>query len=450
MSRGLEKQNERFPLATDPSPMPMLMLDQQLLKYIYRNAISNACKYGKKGGAVTTTAKFDKNTGLLNVTVINLPGENYDKILNMGDEAKEAVFSPGRRLNNDILKDKSSKLISHSSGDGAWIMRKCANTLGGDCDIKFEPKRTVFLFSCPAETFEDAMKLSHSGDKVKFHIPPESWGIAIDDSKVQRKLLKRFLKIAGISESRSIVQGETAEEVHNFDDFVIQLIDQHPNDYFLLIVDENLDIMEDSTHSVTVSGSLCIESIRRQILPEQERRLLALVRSANDSAQDVALYNSRAHGFLPKAPLRKENIIETLAMLWEKRHMFTQPMPPEDPSVSTSTYDENDKSEEIQEIMQLVTSIDEICTKDEAYLDEQWPLLWQQLRVLKGNIQVIFTAHNQVSLALDSINSFHGQTLPLCFKGRWSNLRSIIISMCCKLKTVPSVTAFGDNFYYSN
>eukprot|EP00588_Corethron_pennatum_P033791 CAMPEP_0194349780 /NCGR_PEP_ID=MMETSP0171-20130528/107281_1 /TAXON_ID=218684 /ORGANISM="Corethron pennatum, Strain L29A3" /LENGTH=800 /DNA_ID=CAMNT_0039117273 /DNA_START=44 /DNA_END=2444 /DNA_ORIENTATION=+ len=402
MSRGLEKQNERFPLATDPSPMPMLMLDQQLLKYIYRNAISNACKYGKKGGAVTTTAKFDKNTGLLNVTVINLPGENYDKILNMGDEAKEAVFSPGRRLNNDILKDKSSKLISHSSGDGAWIMRKCANTLGGDCDIKFEPKRTVFLFSCPAETFEDAMKLSHSGDKVKFHIPPESWGIAIDDSKVQRKLLKRFLKIAGISESRSIVQGETAEEIHNFDDFVIQLIDQHPNDYFLLIVDENLDIMEDSTHSVTVSGSLCIESIRRQILPEQERRLLALVRSANDSAQDVALYNSRAHGFLPKAPLRKENIkndsaqdvalynsrahgflpkaplrkeniIETLAMLWEKRHMFTQPMPPEDPSVSTSsTYDENDKSKEIQEIMQLVTSIDEICTKDEAYLDEQW------------------------------------------------------------------------------
>jgi len=322
-SGGLNEQSDRYSLVTEPSPMPMLMLDQQLLKYIYRNAISNAYKYGKKLGVITTSVSFDERTGLFSMSVINLPGENHQKIIEMGDRAKEVVFSPGSRLSHiSSFKENDTTLVSHSSGDGAWIMRKCARTLGGDCDIVFESERTVFLFSCPAKTFEDVMKVSSSRDQLKFYVPPESWGIAIDDSKVQRKLLQRFLKSAGVSESRTIVQGETAAEIHNFDTFVTQLIDQHPNDYFLVIADENLDI-EDSMHCVTVSGSLSIQSIRRQILPEQERRLLCLVRSANDSTEDVAIYTSRAHGFLPKAPLRKENIIETLAILWGKKNAFT-------------------------------------------------------------------------------------------------------------------------------
>jgi signal transduction histidine kinase len=35
---------ECFPL------LPRLALDRQLLRYIYRNAVSNACKYGKPDG----------------------------------------------------------------------------------------------------------------------------------------------------------------------------------------------------------------------------------------------------------------------------------------------------------------------------------------------------------------------------------------------------------------
>ena len=91
------------------------------------------------------------------------------------------------------------------------------------------------------------------------------------------------------------------------------------DDYFVLIADENLDVADDSmsTH-VTISGSMCIENIRHRLLPDQERRMLALVRSANDSSRDIAIYNSRAHGFLPKAPIQRQRVLEMLAPAWEK------------------------------------------------------------------------------------------------------------------------------------
>ena len=93
------------------------------------------------------------------------------------------------------------------------------------------------------------------------------------------------------------------------------------NLYFsvLMIVDENLDVVDGSGNSLSVSGSQCVENIRKKLPLELEKRMFALVRSANDSTTDVAIYNQRAHGFLPKAPIRREKVYETLAPLWMKR-----------------------------------------------------------------------------------------------------------------------------------
>ena len=99
------------------------------------------------------------------------------------------------------------------------------------------------------------------------------------------------------------------------------VIANHPNDYFLFMVDENLDVeMEDvqMKHS-TISGSLLIQSLRQKLLPDQEAQVLTLIRSANDSKDDVAIYNSRAHGFFAKAPVKKEIVREKLAQHWLKR-----------------------------------------------------------------------------------------------------------------------------------
>ena len=67
----------------------------------------------------------------------------------------------------------------------------------------------------------------------------------------------------------------------------------------LAIVDENLEL-DDA--SVTISGSHAIARAREKLTRAEEARLLVLIRSANDSAHDVAMYRERAHGFLSKAP----------------------------------------------------------------------------------------------------------------------------------------------------
>jgi hypothetical protein len=85
-----------------------------------------------------------------------------------------------------------------------------------------------------------------------------------------------------------------------FVDHVVTFMGEHMGDQILLIADENLDIVDEVAKHKTVSGSHLVEVIRARLLPEQERCLLSLIRSANDSASDIAIYNSRAHGFLPK------------------------------------------------------------------------------------------------------------------------------------------------------
>ena len=58
----------------------------------------------------------------------------------------------------------------------------------------------------------------------------------------------------------------------------------------LFIVDENLEVLDESFHR-SISGSQCINMIRNRLPRNVERRMLTLVRSANDSTSDIALYN---------------------------------------------------------------------------------------------------------------------------------------------------------------
>ena len=65
-----------------------------------------------------------------------------------------------------------------------------------------------------------------------------------------------------------------------------------------MIVDENLDTTDEtSNESIFVSGSECVDKIRKRLAPELENRILALVRSANDSTTDISLYKKRAVRF---------------------------------------------------------------------------------------------------------------------------------------------------------
>jgi signal transduction histidine kinase len=50
----------RFNLSISPESFPVLGLDPRLLRHIYQNALSNACRYGKAGGNIETYIRYDE------------------------------------------------------------------------------------------------------------------------------------------------------------------------------------------------------------------------------------------------------------------------------------------------------------------------------------------------------------------------------------------------------
>ena len=431
--RGLKP--DRFPVVTNPSPLPLLSFDPQLLKYIYRNAVSNACKYGKKGGTVTSVINYDPLARMIEMNVINLPGQQYEEILKLdGRRANEIVFGAGQRLEHHIQNDKARKRgeVSQSSGDGAWIMQKCAKTLGGDCFIDFQQDKSIFTLRCPATPFKVALKAQTTLDPTKFQLPEKTWAIGIDDSKIQRKLLERMFKMLGVKHDKIMVMGKDADEIRGFNDFVVDFIDQHSEDFFFLLVDENLDVVDDadeSTKHSTVSGSLCVQTIRHRLIPENERRMLALVRSANDSSPDIAVYNSRAHGFIPKAPLKKDRLLEMLAPLWEKRYSEAGPetkaLRESGDDASTTGGLEEDLVQK-GELMELITEIDGIIGSGED-LNARWFLIWERLHKIKGDVLTI--ENIVIEEVVSIINDLRGPTLPDTFQWKWGELRRLIVTM---------------------
>ena len=186
------------------------------------------------------------------------------------------------------------------------IIHKCAKLMKGTCSISFQETRTVISVNLPARPFGANRKTRTPYDIKTFKLPDKTWGIAIDDSKVQMKLLSKFFEFAGIPKDRIKVFGKSSEEVLTFVDFVVNFMDENMGDPVLLIADENLDITDEASKHVTISGSQLVETIRKRLLQEQEKQLVALIRSANDSSSDVAIYNARAHGFLVSSTISVE------------------------------------------------------------------------------------------------------------------------------------------------
>ena len=74
-------------------------------------------------------------------------------------------------------------------------------------DIKFETTRTVFTFSCVAAPVlmpERSTKTITSQSQEDFAIPEGTWGVVIDDSRIQRKVLGTFMQLIGIEKGRYV------------------------------------------------------------------------------------------------------------------------------------------------------------------------------------------------------------------------------------------------------
>lgn len=294
---------------------------------------------------------------------------------------------------------------------------------------QFDPQKTVFTFKCPVTPYHDMLSMSNISQK-DFEMPKNVWGIALDDSKIQRKLLIRFFLYAGIPVERIHIKGGTAADVRGFDDWAVNFVDGHPDDYFLMIIDENLDIQEeqDATRQVTISGSRAISEMRARLLPDQERRVLALIRSANDSASDVAIYNSRAHGFLPKAPIKKDSVREVIVPIWFKRFPRFEKFHSSN-SGSRASIDEHLGGEVVitmTEIFPCIGDIDKYASLPEDELLEKWSIMWEKLHALKGDL-LIMQRQASIDEAIGMITRLRGPIPPNNFYEKWQHIRSTLL-----------------------
>jgi hypothetical protein len=204
-----------------------------------------------------------------------------------------------------------------------------------------------------------------------------------------------------------------------------------------VIVDENLELGD--CHD-TMSGSKCIQQIHSALDPKDEKRVLALVRSANDSPEDLALYLSRAHGYMPKVPLRVMNVKEMVYPLWVKR------FPDVKGQDKSAGEDSPEKDEEITriasienlrdltlistaELMQELEQIDAICIRDhtELNMNDRWHNIWDKLHQLKGDLKSA-NIDMKFNEAIEDIETLRGERAPVDFMAKWLKIRSKVIT----------------------
>lgn len=420
------RSSGRFPLNVHPDPFPRLALDRQLLRYIYRNAVSNACKYGKPVGIVDTRVLYNKEENTFKMEVTNLPGPGHSELELLNDHQVASIFSQGTQLVATHATDavQSEIIRNRSSGNGAWIMQKCAEALGGECTMQFEPERTVFSFTSPVGETLIELETGSSHDDKDFLLPGETHGIVIDDSMIQQKLLDRFLGMAGISKSRRHVLGKNADEVFGFCQYVEDQMKKYPNDKFLVIADENLDIVDGGARHLTVSGSRCVEKLRETLDEATESRLLALIRSANDSAKDLELYRKRAHGYILKEPLKEQKFLDIIKPWWTARF----PNSKRRASVVYTHTDSTDiygpSAKDIENALQVV---DALCTaQDDSAIKIRWLAIREKLHTLKGDLKTMKSKQSlsEIDKHLDRlVQCLH---LPPNFVNLWFDVRSQI------------------------
>lgn len=360
--------------------------------------------------------KFNKLSGKSNkITAADVSGpiKKKDKKSEETDNSDE---------NSNATEDDDAKSPRQSSGSGALsVTKKIAQAF----------REEMFSSTNNEQEKENVVKEVNKKDDIapdysRFRIPTNTHAIAIDDSKIQRKLLSKFFEFAGIPEEKTTIVGDGHDEIMGFEDFVCNFIENHPEDFVFLLVDENLDVVDDNSVRSTISGSLCVENIRKRLPAKLERRMFALVRSANDSSSDIAIYSTRAHGFLPKAPIKRDKVLETLAPLWQGR------FPPSEygETIGFNSNDailtaavravDNDIACTPYDIAQQIEYIESLFTDGKHVSDIR--MIHEQMHGLKGDLLTLNSTVS-VTFIIGHINLILVAQSPETMLERWKSVR---------------------------
>ena len=274
------------------------------MTFICKNALSNAHKYGKQNGAIKIRLRYSGAS--LDLEIENEAGPNHDCLLRLNDP--NVIFVRGWRLQEN---EGLSRAIS--SGDGAWVMKKCVDVIDGTCSYRITPTSTIFVMSCPA-------RKAKAEPKHQSRLPPSIKVLAVDDSPIQIELIKRLFVNLGVATGNISVRGKTYEEIEEFPAFAIRSIRESPSSTFLVVIDEHLDFFcTTSKISLSRKGSEMIYPILDGI-KDLSANCVILVRSANNGGDDKKKYTALgAHGTLDKEVTDKRAILDSLCKIIQER-----------------------------------------------------------------------------------------------------------------------------------
>ena len=217
--------------------------------------------------------------------------------------------------------------------------------------------------------------------------------------------------------------GKNADEVFGFCEYVADQMKKYPNEKFLVIADENSDIVDGGARHLTVSGSLCVEKLRENMDEATESRLLALIRSANDSAKDLELYRNRAHGYILKEPVKDQSLLDIIKPWWIERF----PNSKRRASAKYTRGDSDGCGPSAKDIESALKAVDALCTaKDGSAIKMRWLAIREKLHALKGDLKTMQSKErlSEIVTQLDRLVRY--THLPPDFADRWSDVRSQI------------------------
>ena len=173
---------------------------------------------------------------------------------------------------------------------------------------------------------------------------------------------------------------------------------------------------------------MCVSNIRKRLLPDQEKNLLFLMRSANDSASDVAIYNSRAHGYLPKTPLKgQKGIREILAPIWTQKFPKLNFASQED---SKDYMQDTDMASLFEDIKVNISDMDKWVSSQEGGIGNDWSTALEKLQLLKQNLLAVH-GNEMVLVALTAIDNLRGSEPTKRLEEEWKEIRSSIELAIC-------------------
>ena len=271
--------------------------DENKLRQVLVNVISNAVKFTKQGG-ICIRAGIKARSG----TALRLMVEVEDTGMGIAEQELGKLFRP-------FEQTESGKKIQTGTGLGLAISREFVRLMGGDMSVSSQPgKGSIFRFEINIEEGREGARVRMADSRRVMGLKPGQAiprVLIVDDKEDNRVLLSQMLGRIGF-EVRDAVNGEEA---------VRECAQWKPH---LILMDTRMPVM---------NGFDAIKLIRSSVEGRQVK-IISVTASAFDADRDKAL-EIGADEFLGK-PFREEVLLEKIRIVLGIAYKYV-----DDPSVLT-------------------------------------------------------------------------------------------------------------------